>query len=269
MRQASLIGGLVTGQRGEGDEDMRIRLGDLRQIIREAIGASDDLATIVRSMSDTVITGVVYSVPTLFDVVREHAALPVESQAETVDDLVALFRRSGIVVGYIKIGKPSEPCSDAWKVIGSWGPMMGEVVYDLALALSPTGRLVSDRVSVSGRARTRWEKLRTSRGAMTGGGLSLALDDEYAPSESQLTPDDPNDDCRLYQPMRKGGPDPILDRVYVATGSEAAKKEAMMANHEEAMAEVIRIDPDETRKRMEDAIFRTGGLKFGEGLMEE
>lgn len=245
---------------------MKIRLGELRRIIREAIGGSDDLAVIVRSVSDTFIAAAVYSASTLFDVVRENVALPPEAQAETVDDLVELFMERGVVVGYVKIGKPSEPCSDAWVVTGTWGPMMGEVVYDLALALSPTGRLVSDRGSVSGRARSRWEKMRTSRGAMTGGDLSLALDDEYAPSESQLTPDDPTDDCRLYRSIQKGGPDPILDRVYVATGSEVTKKEAMMANHEAAMAEVVRIDPDETRKRMENAIFRVGGTKFAVGM---
>jgi hypothetical protein len=244
---------------------MKIRLGELRKIIREALSRSPeaDLAVIVRESTALNFVGaVVYSAPALIDVVRANAALPPEEQAESVDDLVSAFMDAGVVVGYVKLNKPAEPCNDAWKVIGSWGPGMGAVVYDLALALSPTGRLMSDRFSVSPGARSRWEKISAARGDAA----ILPLDDEYAPPAKQLTPDEEGDDCELRVPIKRGGPDPLLDRAYVATGDEIAKKEAMVARHEEVMAEVMMIDPDETRKRMEDAIFRVGGTKFADGL---
>lgn len=198
---------------------MRIRLGELRKIIREAIGGSDGLAAAVRAYEDTA-AAVVYS----------------------VDDLA--------VRGYIRITRPDRPCNGAWEVTSAWGPGIGKTVYGLGFALSPTGLLMPDRLGVLPPAVAGWEKQSNRK--------MKALDNHKHPPtgadpfHDEHHTEDPSDDCR----MNKDGID-FLNYTYEAQGWEAGMLNSMVTRHEEAMAGVS--SPEDVEETLFDSARRKFG----------
>ena len=101
--------------------------------------------------------------------------------------------------GYISIRQPVEPCNKAWIVVGSWGRGLGDVVYPIGFALSPSGRLISDRGSASIGAMSRWQIYYDDRGWK-----KLPIDDVEHPPENASDFHDKHhtektsDDCRAY-----------------------------------------------------------------------
>lgn len=111
---------------------------------------------------------------------------------------------AGIIVGRIVIGPSTGPCWGAREVRVSVGPGKGDTLYPIAAALSPTGRIMPDRGSVSPGAQSRWAKFPPESGA--------DLDDINDP---QTPP--PEDDCEVHRamPALRPGRDPaVLNRAY-------------------------------------------------------
>lgn len=221
---------------------MKIRLGELRKIIREALDTSGGLAAVVRKSADVAST-VVYSVDDL------------KSAVETGDDdLLAAFYNNNVTRGYIHIARPDKPCNGAWEVHGAWGPGIGETLYDLGFALSPTGFLMPDRLGVLPPAVKRWKK--------QSGREMVALDDFRHPPAGDVLfhdehhTDDPLDDCR----MNKDGID-ILNYAYGSLGHEKGVLDAMIALHEATMTGIA------SRRNVEDALFDSGRKRFREALV--
>lgn len=217
---------------------MKIRLGDLRKIIREAIGGPDVLAAAVRAHEDQA-SAVVYSPSALLSALRTEP-----------------FDMGSVVRGYIQISKPNKPCNGAWEVTSAWGPGIGEMIYDLGFALSPTGILMPDRLGVLPRAVARWEK--------QSGRKMKALDNHKHPPKGtdpfhdKHHTEDPSDDCR----MNKDGFD-FLNYSYEAQGGEKGMLKSMVTRHEEAMAGVS--SPED----VEEALFDSARSKFREALTKK
>ena len=225
-------------------------MGKLRRIIREALDASGGFAAAVRRADDQA-SVVVYSQD---DLLTALAAEP--------DDMGEAFYKRAVIRGYIQIAKPDQiakldkSCNDAWEVHSVWGPGIGEMIYNLGFALSPTGLLMPDRLGVSPRAVARWEKEGGRR-------VMKPLDDFKHPPvnperknfHDRHHTDDPSDDCR----MNKDGID-ILNYSYEAQGGEKDMLNSMVTRHEETMTGVS--SPED----VEDALFDSARRKFREAV---
>jgi hypothetical protein len=188
---------------------MKIRLGDLRQIIREAWG-SEQLALYTWKNSPSSVKVLLYSP-------AELLSLDWSERHELPKD---------VVKGYASFHEPDEPCNGAWEVSGMAGIGLGKTLYGLGYYLTPKGRLMPDRVFSSKRARDAWTK---SSGKM----LGFPLDDIAAPK----TPD-PNDDCSVQVSTMKGGPDPVLDVAYEGPPVDPSP---MMKVHDNTVTELMQI----------------------------
>lgn len=130
--------------------------------------------------------------------------------------------------GFIRIRKPNNPCDGAWEVAMSAGPGFGKQLYQSAYAMSPTGKLIPDRISVSDDnpetgargARGGWKKAEKER-------PSKELDHLFPP---HLTPEK-DDDCRRHN--EEGAE--FLDRSYSSKGDEQNMLAELEANHRDAM----------------------------------
>lgn len=123
-------------------------------------------------------------------------------------------RPSPSAVGHVELEALTKGYSGAYKVGITVGPGIGKVIYGLAFALSPTGKIVSDRWMVSPEARAGYEK------ALRSGRPATPIDDEeHNPSHfhSAAHTPDPSDDGKLY---RGYDGDPVLDMVYGSEGWE-------------------------------------------------
>ena len=119
-------------------------------------------------------------------------------------ELAGALGDAGIIVGRIVIGPSTGPCWGAREVRVSVGPGKGDTLYPIAAALSPTGRIMPDRGSVSPGAQSRWAKFPPESG--------LDLDDINDPK----TPPS-EDDCEVHRamPALRPGRDPaVLNRAH-------------------------------------------------------
>lgn len=208
---------------------MKIRLGDLRRIIREALDDPKGLASRSRDLAAYVIdessfdkkTAVIYYPDRLKEFLENRAV--VADKRGLADEVV----NEDIVRGYIVIAKPASkrtPCNGAWEVKFSVGP--GAIVYGVGYALSPSGILMPDRRSVSRRAVDGWLK--------QSGRANKTLDDVDAHDGSKRDhpnhTDDTSDDCR----MNDQGIDD-LNRSYEIIAGEKEMLKSMMERHNETM----------------------------------
>ena len=173
---------------------MKIRLGDLRRLIREAL-EGEDLALYEWKPRPGYIKIVLYSPEKLLALDwSDRSGFP-----------------AGIVKGYASFHKPDQPCKDAWEVFSIAGIGYGKLLYGLGYSLVPTGRLMPSRTFSSPRAKEAW-------GKQVGKLKSYPLDDISAPEEKKRTPKDPSDDCELQKPIMNGGPDHVMDAAYEGGG---------------------------------------------------
>lgn len=220
---------------------MRIRLGELRRIIQEALHTSGGLAAAVRAYNVQA-TVVVYSADDLLSTVELK---PI--------DLSAALYSNNVPRGYIRITRPDKPCNGAWEVTSAWGPGIGKTIYGLGFALSPTGILMPDRLGVLPPAVGGWKK-QSNRNMK-------ALDSHKHPPKGtdpfhdEHHTEDPSDDCR----MNKDGID-FLNYSYEAQGWEAGVLDSMVTRHEETMTGVS--SPED----VEDALFDSAHRKFVEAV---
>jgi len=126
------------------------------------------------------------------------------SSKSSVDDM------SKAIMGMIRIAPPAygpsgdeNSCRGAWEVtrsgVRSKGAGVGGLLYKLASAASPTGKIMPDRREVSGDAQGFWK---SKFGKMSPEKKKAnVLDDE-----SNAKTEDPNDDCLVHDYSEKDGP---------------------------------------------------------------
>ena len=100
------------------------------------------------------------------------------------------------IIAYISISEPSTDakCNDAWEVNFSAGPGQGKLTYAMGYHLSPTGRLIPDRKTLSDDAVNSWKKVRSKS-------EGIPLDDQDHKSDlfhDKYHTEDPTDDCLTY-----------------------------------------------------------------------
>lgn len=181
---------------------MRIRLGDLRRIIREAAAVGKDLAVLVDETSNGFKA-------TVYDpVVLEDLAL--DSPKVFSDGPTAL---KACIVGRVQVVKPEEPCWNAMKIASIAGP--GKLMYGLAYALSPSGLLISDRESMTAPAISAWRNM-----SAKGGRGRKKLDNIAAPATPER-----EDDCAMR-------PEEFLNYAYESEGWEGETLRTLQDEHE-------------------------------------
>lgn len=90
------------------------------------------------------------------------------------------------MIGMIVIAPPKNPCNGAWEVRLTAGPGQGKIVYAMGYKMSPSGKLIADRKSLSRPAQNAWKQVvKKSSGE--------PLDDVSNPKNN-----DPNDDCNIW-----------------------------------------------------------------------
>lgn len=158
--------------------------------------------------------------------------------------------------GLMKVAAPRPGkgnCNGAWEVTGSWAKNKGSdgrMVYGIGFAMSPSGILMPDRMSVSQSARGGWGGLASK------GFPSEPLDDWKhekcgAGGLNTHTPADSSDDCYVH-----GDPkEPHIDRTYEHPGRDAwlTTLAAMEANHEDTM-KLLASNDNELRKKLEQVL---------------
>ena len=185
---------------------MKIRLGDLRRIIREAVGEGEGLAAYVTEEHGG-FKATVYNSAAVENLLRK-------SLGYIDDETMAKLKR--YTVGRVQVLKPMDPCWDAMMIASIAGP--GKLMYGVAYALSPSGLLISDRDSMTSDALSAWKRMaaKADRG-------KKELDDVNEPA----TPD-PYDDCELR-------PEEFLNHAYEAQGWEKVELRSMQEEHERLM----------------------------------
>lgn len=144
---------------------------------RENPFSDDDIAFYQYDLGSSLKQGVVYTCKDLIDTMSKNT--PIDEA-----DIQRLCEKS--IIGFIRINKPKYPCHGAWEVTRSAGPGHGKLVYAMGYHMSPTGKLMSDRVSVSDSAREAWTKVyKKSQG--------LQLDDIKNPKTPTKS-----DDCQVH-----------------------------------------------------------------------
>jgi hypothetical protein len=115
----------------------------------------------------------------------------------------------GTIIIAPAVGEGSDPCGGSWVVEqtsstrSGWGPLLYDVAMELATVQG--GGLTSDRAIVSADARGVWDKYDRARGDVEAMQLDVSSDllqgypDRFG---SQLTPDDPSDDCEQISALR-------------------------------------------------------------------
>ena len=138
-----------------------------------------------------------------------------------------------IIKGMIGIRPPAQPCWGAWEVEHAAGPGQGKILYGIAYALSPNGRLMADRRKVSADARDAWKSV-----AEKGARKYMQFDD----FENPKTPIK-DDDCKVYKGMRGWGKS-HLNAAYETEGWENAKLAELQRSHESMKNEAMYIEYD-------------------------
>ena len=199
----------------------------------------------------------------------------------------ALSKKSGdptshlkdCILGTIMIRAASNltgPCAGAWEVTGSAGPKYGKLVYAMGYYMSPTGKLIPDRFSLSRDAVLAWSKVDKSS--------SIPLDDKTHPRPGREPfhdlhhTEDPSDDCLIYT---TGGSGDIasknvrgvgrLDPRYVdavnrayAMGTMGYDIDGMHATHERFVSEVLTSELGISSDKDVNDMFDSAGVLFFE-----
>lgn len=198
---------------------MKISIGDLRQIIREALD-SEQLALYTWSNSPSSIKVLLYS--------------PVELLSLDWSDRYELPK--DVVKGYAAFHRPDEQCRGAWEVTAIAGIGYGKILYGLGYSLTPNNMLMPDRAFSSKKATDAWTK---SSEKMTG----FPLDYVDAEESEKITSDDPSDDCevrswKIDPETGKGSGDPVLDMAYKGPHTNPGP---MMKVHDNTVTELMEI----------------------------
>ena len=221
---------------------MKIKLGDLRKMIRGAIGGGgapgDGYAAVVTS-DQAGFKATVYDPSAFEDVLLDTSDFSSLLTA-TGGELLSLLK--GCIVGRVQIVSPSAPCWDAMMIASIAGP--GKLMYGLAYALSPSGLLISDRDSMTPQAVGAWKNM-----AAKGGRDRKKLDDVGAPE----TPE-PIDDCEVLK-------DDFLNYAYKEEGWEDGVLRSLQAEHDRLVNRVTK-GGELTKADLERIITQAGFAYF-------
>lgn len=172
-------------------------------------------------------------------VIYDPAAMKAAIQSvpkEKRDELYLSYKVEESIEGMIRISPPTygstssaSSCRGSWEVLRSAvkkkGTGMGNLLYKLAADASPTGKIMSDRRSVSGYAQNVWK---SAFGRMsTEKKEEMKFDDENDPKT-----EDPNDDC-LINP---GGE--FLNYAFDDIGKVAGIAKPSFSAHENFMEDI-------------------------------
>lgn len=96
--------------------------------------------------------------------------------------------------GYLQLNKPEQPCWDALIVSNSaaekgFGPLM----YDIGFSLAHDHTLVSDRKSVSDKAKGIWQQMKDRKSS-----AHTPVDVKMLDNVDDPITDEPNDDCKVH-----------------------------------------------------------------------
>lgn len=152
---------------------------------------------------------------------------PETKKLENSEDVATAADKS--VVGMLVLDGPEDACNDALSVKyvvsrEGYGPML----YEVGMQLSPSGRIMSDRKAVSDAA-TNIYKVFHSRADIE----KKPLDDNNIPMHKRKTPDDPSDDCEVWNHRGKNPGREFLDFSFSGSNINIA---SLKKNHQEAMA---------------------------------
>lgn len=217
---------------------MKIKLGELRRIIREAAGVenlnTDELAAMLTEDAGGARVVVYHPIP-IENMMRKSPGDVFDRSPDLMEKL------KSYVVGWVQVVDPGPPCWDAKMIASIAGP--GKLMYGLAYALSPSGLLISDRESMTPVAISAWRNM-SSKGSHH----KKKLDNVSEPA----TPE-PDDDCILR-------PEEFLNYAYEAQGWEMGALETMNDNHEAVIGRVTKsgvLSRDEVEKALD-----TAGLSY-------
>lgn len=210
---------------------MRIKLGELRRIIREAAEVGKDLAAVTEKHLGG-FKATVYDPVKLEDLLLDSPKIVFTGGPDAL---------KSCIVGRVRIGKPDEPCWDAMTISSIAGP--GKLMYGLAYALSPSGLLISDRESMTSDAVSAWKGM-----ADKGTRGKKKLDNVTEPE----TPE-PEDDCKVR-------PEEFLNYAYEAEGWEQEILRSLQDEHERLAKRICQ--GDLTRSVLELSIGAAGHSYF-------
>lgn len=167
----------------------------LREVVSMILRENQDDTSLgfYRSRNSGMILGVTYDVDSVKTVC--------DSARGDIQDLESTFRREMYysIIGMIRIEKPLHPCNGAWEVKNSAGPGQGKLVYAMGYFLSPSGKLIADRFSVSRKAQNSWKRVRKK----SEGEPLDDIDNRKTPPES--------DDCVVWTVTGKDVEHPYLE----------------------------------------------------------
>jgi hypothetical protein len=211
------------------------------EVLRESTQITDEnLAAVIRHIGGKK-QAYIYSISDLM------------SRIDKIEEIYSLGMGNGylnnyfannILKGFIEVGVPSGiyrmsnstgKCNSAWMVYRSAGPGYGKVVYGAGYALSPSGRLIPDRGSVSDDAIGGWKK------AFSSGRGRIPLDDidhQHNVPGNEYHTDDPYDDCVVYDDESVNGNAEVLNQAYESEGWEKGMLDSMMTRHENCMKQL-------------------------------
>lgn len=166
---------------------MRIKVGQLRKLIKEAITGENQLALIIVGDEEEDFLGLNLGLggekmAILYDPIE---ALSTLGEDPTAKDLKLSLKNS--LLGMIEVGKPLDRCLGAWEVKKAAGKGYARFMYPIAGALSPKNLLVPDRSSVSDPAKKAWQ------GQVEKGRERHKLDNVKDPKTSTK-----EDDCKFH-----------------------------------------------------------------------
>ena len=208
---------------------MRIKLGELRRIIRESVGEGEGLAAYVTEDYNGFKATVYHPAP-VENMMRKSAGY-------VDDEMMAKLKK--YIVGRVQVLKPMEPCWDAMMIASIAGP--GKLMYGVAYALSPSGFLISDRDSMTPDAVSAWKRMVAKRDRG-----KKKLDDIHPPHQ---TPE-PEDDCVLR-------PEDFLNYAYESQGWEEGELRLMQGEHDRLVSSVTK-DGTLSRDEVENALAKAG-----------
>jgi len=199
-----------------------------QRLLKKSAPPSDDLAVAVETLGGQY-NATIYS-PSSLTRVFESGAYPNRATG-SVKNYRAL-QKFDVIRGYVIIEKPDMPCNDAYEVKASAGPGIGKVIYGVAFALSPSGILIPDRMSVSSYAQKGWAAQYARR-------KKKSLDDfDHDPTDSDSFhakhhTKKLSDDCSTYEDHEKLD---FLNYSYESEGWEPGLLRTMKKNHKAMMA---------------------------------
>lgn len=240
---------------------MKIRISELRQLIREALSGDegsgvlpDTYAVFAVEESDS-FTAYVYDFEIFKSVLMPK---PVAKPAKKVAKTSARQKSSKVkepapseakaslkdavrasMKGYIQAESPEAAgvrgnCAGAWVIAFSIGKGLGKLLYGMVYAASPKGLVTPDRVTVSSSAYAGWQKASASR-------KSVPLDDIDNPKTRKKS-----DDCEFHSKEDEdlcgsSNRDPsVLNRAYAAQGWETGVLEQAKKRHEKFIKDLVK-----------------------------